>query len=319
MKNRLLYILFAAGLLVAMTACEPKFDYSWTSYVIMDETSVSIAEDDETGILTLGVSAFTQKGTPRTDVSFELIDGDGDNGAKQGVDYTLISPVNGMLYFEGESTLYIQIRISNANVGVYTGRKTFKVVLTDVSNGYDLGGAYTTTVTITDADRNLDAVGIAGTYMAEGIDYPGVSATWELTVHQDENDSNIYWVDGLTPEDAGMYALYGTGYCAMGYYGDASEETFVIPSQISASWYESSYGLYIGWVPCTQYDGSWYFGDSSGYFPNLTFYMLDSDTWESDYGMFLAGFTSNEMTYDSFYNGGFFDVVAPPIKIYRID
>ncbi len=320
MKNKLLYILFGAAVLVALTACEPKFEYKWTSYVVMSETSVSIAEDDSTGVLTLAVTAYAKSGAPKTDVSFRLVDGDGDNGAKQSEgDYSIISPAGGMLYFDGESTCYIQIQISDHNVGIYTGRKTFYVELIDATDGFDVGGAYKTTVTITDSDKNLEATGIVGTYIAEG--YGRISggygdATWEMTVIQHPSDPSLFYVYNITPYAGGLDVEEGgEEYWAYGYYGDATEETFLIPSQVCTGRVSTTSGgtYYLGYTPCTEYDGSSFY--YSRQYPPVTFYMQDADTWESDYGIFNALCSEYDITTFESYLG----VVAPTIKITKID
>ncbi len=148
---------------------------------------------------------------------------------------------------------------------------------------------------------------ITGTYIAFGYDYQG-DMNWTMTIHRDTGDPTKYWVDGLTPNDAGRYETSGTSHCAHGSLSDDGT-TFVIPSQISSGWIEGDF--YIGWAPCVKYDGNWYY---DGDFPDITFtYDPDTDTWISDYGVFLGAFSTASLSSESF--SGYYDVVAPPITI----
>ncbi len=183
-------------------------------------------------------------------------------------------------------------------------RRTGAITVTYAGKVYD---AFVETIIVSQAiEEGFD---IVGKYLASGYDCYDGDTTWEMTIHQDAYDPDKYWIDGLTPTDEGFYSR-GTFYCAYGYFGDDSKETFVIPSQIT-DWISSGY--YVGWTPCTLYDGDWYY---DGDYIDLTFTMKDSSTWESDYGVFLAAFISKDLVAGALYS--FFDVVAPTITITKI-
>ncbi len=304
-----LYILIGAALLVAMTSCEPKYEYKWSSYVVMNDTAVSVAED--AGTVTLGVTAYPQSGTPNLEVQFLVEDGDGENGAKDGVDYTIVSPANQVLVFSGDTTVYITFRISDANVGIYTGRKQFKVTLLAATNGYELGGAYYTTVTITDTDKNLEGDTIYGTYNANGDAYSDsgpVNQNWELLIIADETNPDLVYIDGLCPSFTDMYATYGTDGVPYGYLDNDDTELHV-PTQVLNL---KASGYYLGYMACTQYDDGYYY---SSQYPDIVFYKNSDGTWTSDYGVFLMACETQDITTAS----AFFDVVIPSITLTKID
>ncbi|MCD8312815.1 MAG: hypothetical protein LUC24_01475 [Bacteroidales bacterium] len=313
--KKILYILAGAALLAVLTSCEPKFKYDKAAYVILDETSVSVAEN--AGNLTIGVSAYPLDGKPNTEVEFEVIDGTGENGARNGVDFSVVTPQNGILTFDGDSTAYITFRISDANVGIYTGRKQFTVRLTGVTNGYTIGGAHTVTVTIADTDRNLEGEPVFGTYSASGdvlaSSTSSVHGEWELKILEYPGNDEMVYMDGLAPTFTGGYDTYGDyRYAAYGWLEDDGM-TLVIPSQVLDTKTSTAEGsMYIGYTPCVQFNNGWYY---NGSFPDLKLH-YDSATgiWSADYGVFVGGFTSKELSSMTVY----FDAVAPGFTIVKV-
>lgn len=323
--KRILYILIGAAMIAALSSCEPKFEYTKVPYVIFNESSISAPENlaelnaTHDSLLTVLVTAYPVEGKPHTEVMFQINDGEGDSGAKMGTDFTVVSPANGVLFFDGDATAAITIRLSEDNVGIYTGRKKFSIELTEATNGYTIGGAYATTIYITDSDRNLDGESVYGVYSATGsvlaTNTTATDETWQLKIYEYPDDEELVYVDGLVPTFTGGYDTYGDfRYAAYGWLED-NGNTLVIPSQILETEYTYSGTTYLyGYTPCVEFssDDGWLY---SGTFPDLKFYYNSaSDSWISNYGVFLAGFTSMELSSMAVL----FDAVAPTFTLVKL-
>ncbi|MCD8313028.1 MAG: hypothetical protein LUC24_02605, partial [Bacteroidales bacterium] len=175
-----------------------------------------------------------------------------------------------------------------------------------------IGGAYAVTVTITDTDKNLDDT-IEGIYAVNGgAYYSSGTATdqqWEMQIVQDDINPDLLYIDGLAPACEGWYASYGSAYCAQGYLS-SDEEQLIIPSQMLDGITMSGY--YVGFGACVEYDDGFYYSSS---WPDVTFTKQSDGSWISDYGFFIMGCTSNDISTFSV----FFDVSIPGLVITKVD
>ncbi len=301
----------AAALLLAATACQSGHEFVTESFINFESPAVSVKEN--AGTVEIKVKAYPQNGVPDTEATFEIIDGEAVNG----VDFSLVSPANGLLSFHGDSTAVITFSLSGSDIGIYTGRKNFSVLLTSASNGYSLGGLYSTTVTITDIDRDPDNSRITGTYTASGAALSGgalVRTSWEMNIMDHDTEEGAYFMDGIVPLLEGSYATYGNNGLSVVCYLSEDGGKITVPPQVCSSMYFSTY--YLGVVPGEIYDeGN---GLSAAYSTEfgVTFsYDTSSGTWISDYAVLLLALTKAAIDEDSI--AGILDCVDFPVTFVK--
>ncbi|MCD8206796.1 MAG: hypothetical protein LUD72_02555 [Bacteroidales bacterium] len=142
-----------------------------------------------------------------------------------------------------------------------------------------------------------------------------VEKTWTLTIY--ENYAPTVVIDGLLPESAGYY--YPDEEEPMeAYIAEAFLDSYgrlIVPSQFSG--YAMSVAgstLYIGYTPCTDFDGTNIYMDVTG--PDCVFtYNSATKTWTSDYGLVLGLFTS--YSFSTMY--AYSDVAVPTISMKKAD
>lgn len=288
--KKLSKILLGAGIVASLAACDRKAEFTTSSFVAFDATSVEVAED--AGSLQIPVYAYAKNGDyafPRsesasTSVTFEIVDGTAVNGT----DFT-VEPANGVLTFSGSSESGITVTPVDHD-GVRTGDLSFTIRITGASDGFTLGGARELTVSIKDQDHPL--ANLLGQYTAVS----GDGTSWTMTWMMDEEDESIVWADGMTPEIVGYGGLV---------YGVVSENNSVVTFSMPQFLPITSGDYYTGLV---LFDGEYYYSDGE----LVLTYDAASGTWTSEYGLMFGAFEESENV-DSFV--GYFGMVAPGITL----
>lgn len=191
--------------IAAAVACGRKEDYVTEAYATFTSTSFTVNEN--VGTVDVPVTLHNSKGG---DVSLAVAIVDGT--AVAGTNCEIVSPASGVLTFaEGETEKNVTVSIKDQS-GVYTGKLTFRLSLTSVTDGVSAGAFDVASFTINDLDHPL--ADILGSYTASGYKYyQGVVAfnPYTLTLSADDDDVNVVWVDFIVPMLSDL-AAYGEGY-----------------------------------------------------------------------------------------------------------
>ena len=198
--NKNIYKFLLAGIALAATvaSCDlnkvPEFDDA-DSFAGFDATSYTFDENVGTIKIPVTIASIDPK---QTVVSYTVIDGEGDQGAKVGTD-VIVKDESSVLSFDGTvRTQYIELEIKERmenGVSAYTGDLTFTIRL-ESAGSINVGADNLCTITITDLDHPL--ADILGTYTAQGSDR-GNPYSWTLTLSKDDEDPNVVWADALVP------------------------------------------------------------------------------------------------------------------------
>ncbi len=236
------------------------------------------------------------------------------NGGEYSFTYSVANPVDG-----GEVTCSVDadwignFDFTDYGTVIFTvdENESVKLRTAEITVAYNYSGASLSSfVSVVQDHGSGNVEDILGVYEASGPAYSSTDfcsdQTWTLTIYDDMG--NYVLVDGLTPQYAGGYEKYGDHRCsANAYYEDGK---IIVPSQISEYAQVVSGGVtyYFGFTPCTYFSFDEGFCFDAG-FPDLVFtYNEDSDTWQSNYGMFAAGFPTTSL---SSFTGVVFDMTAP--------
>lgn len=246
--KKILYLIAISAAAVAMsTSCSnlnnyPVFDDA-NAFVSFGKVSVTVPEN--AGYAKIPIVLSSVAGISTT-VSYELVDGEGEYGAKAGIDF--IVPDDCTATFDAEhriDTITIQI-IDRPQE--YTKDLNFSVKITETGSVTD-GAANQCTVTITDLDHPLSS--IIGTYTATSAN----GNTWSMTLYSDESDDTMIWI-----EDIGNFASGGWPLDQTMFYGVANIESnsISIPIGQESEFIYDAYGVPI--TLCTTDGASVYYG-----------------------------------------------------------
>lgn len=296
--NKNIYKFLLAGIALAATvaSCDlnkvPEFDEADAFAAF---TSVSYSIDENKGQLSIPVT-IASINPIATVVSYKVIDGDGESGAKAGIDYKVVDDGSSVLTFDGTvRTQNIVIDIirrtdESGSTAVFTGDLTFKVVL-ESAGSINLGADNECTVTIVDLDHPLSDV--LGTYTATSND----GTSWTLTMLKDAEDQSMVWIDGIVPYAAGQgedYYIYATV--------SSDHKTISIPNgQVFTAMYSSYYQVYLG------FDGDYIYGSGT-----TDLKLQDDGTWYTEGGFYLGALTDPN---DLNSLAGYLDMVYPGITL----
>ncbi len=194
MKNsyKLLYIVM---MVVIFTSCKNDpimFDKSKT-YVAFTSTSASVVENENSLVIPLMVAALT--GSPSVTVNFEVRTEGIANPAIEGTDFTIGS--SGSVDFPDGSGM-ANITIQPIDNDLFTGNKSFELVLTSNSKNYPTGAENVITVTLKDNEHPLAKW--IGTYAVAAASYgsPGAwDEAWLVTTEPDPDDVNNLILNGI--------------------------------------------------------------------------------------------------------------------------
>ncbi len=193
-------IIFAVIALLLIVSCDRKLDFQHNTFFTFDRVSLSVSESS--GTISVPVSLFNPTGN-KCQVAVEGVDGEGESGAVDGVNYKIVSPASGVLTFEGDNTTQ-EVEIALTPVAGLTGSKNFEIRLSSLTRGVSVGGYDVTTVKILDDDHPLaDFIGKwTGTLL-------------EMTTNMSyETEINIEAVESNYSRltfDTGLDPVYGKG------------------------------------------------------------------------------------------------------------
>lgn len=195
MKKTLTYIATALFAAAAFSACDkneyPVFDDK-NAFVAFDKVEVSISENysKDEAVYKIPVTLASVAGLEET-VAFEIVEPE-SKGAKEGVNYELLTTSRTLSFNAEKRTQYIELK--TIYDGVYTGDLKFTIVLKE-SETLATGSEDECVVTINDEDHPLSA--ILGAYTAKGDNYWDGATTWTMTLYKDADDDHKVWFDNL--------------------------------------------------------------------------------------------------------------------------
>jgi hypothetical protein len=200
MKNtyKLLYIVMMA---VIFTSCKNDpimFDKSKT-FVAFTTSSASVMET--ANALDIPVMVASVPGSPAVTVNFEVKTEGIANPAVEGTDFTIVSG-NSVDFPEGSG--YANITIHPIHNTLFTGNKSFELVITSNSKNYPNGAESVMTITLKDNEHPLAKW--IGTYMVNAVSYrnPGpYDETWLVTTDSDPDDVTKLLITGVGAEGSG--------------------------------------------------------------------------------------------------------------------
>jgi hypothetical protein len=151
MKRNIILFVAAAFALLSMASCNRKVEYQFDTYATLYHSSFTVKED--AGEYSIPVLIQNAKGGD-LQVAVNIAEGK----AVEGVDYEVISPVNGILSFSGETdSLAVVVKIFDTFVGEFTGTKDFTVSISPATEGLTMGTISSARVMIDDLDHPLAA------------------------------------------------------------------------------------------------------------------------------------------------------------------
>lgn len=151
MKRNIILFVAAAFALLSMASCNRKVEYQFDTYATLYHSSFTVKED--AGEYSIPVLIQNAKGGD-LQVAVNIAEGK----AVEGVDYEVISPVNGILSFSGETdSLAVVVKIFDTFVGEFTGTKDFTVSISPATEGLTMGTISSARVMIDDLDHPLNA------------------------------------------------------------------------------------------------------------------------------------------------------------------
>ena len=151
MKRNIILFVAAAFALLSMASCNRKVEYQFDTYATLYHSSFTVKED--AGEYSIPVLIQNAKGGD-LQVAVNIAEGK----AVEGVDYEVISPVNGILSFSGETdSLAVVVKIFDTFIGEFTGTKDFTVSISPATQGLTMGTISSARVMIDDLDHPLNA------------------------------------------------------------------------------------------------------------------------------------------------------------------
>jgi hypothetical protein len=166
-------LLYLFVLVAVFASCKNElimFDSSKT-FVAFASSAVTGIETD--AVVNVPVMVAALNGSPAVTVSFDVVTDGIDNPAVEGVDFTL-TPDGTVNFAEGSGIINIQvIPVDN---DLFTGNKSFKIVLTSNSKNYNTGSQSEVTVVLKDNEHPLAKW--IGTYDVAAVSY-GSPGEWD--------------------------------------------------------------------------------------------------------------------------------------------
>lgn len=192
--KRTFYILLILLTVGVFTSCEKErimFDESM-SFVAFTAKTTSVGEVNKTVNIPVLVTATS--GKPSVEVSYAIVSQEEANPAIEGTDFVVKSAAT-LKYPDGNG--YDNIVIETIDNNVFTGTKTFKIVLTTNTLSYDFGAIDTIVVSIPDDDHPLGWM--LGNYDSKVTETANGSTEHPVTISAIEGETakvNIYGMSG---------------------------------------------------------------------------------------------------------------------------
>ena len=196
MKRNIILFVAAAFALLSMASCNRKVEYQFDTYATLYHSSFTVKED--AGEYSIPVLIQNAKGGD-LQVAVNIAEGK----AVEGVDYEVISPVNGILSFSGETdSLAVVVKIFDTFVGEFTGTKDFTVSISPATEGLTMGTISSARVMIDDLDHPLAAW--IGSWTGEMTGYfgnwPKAATTFTVSADPDGDPfSDLIVSGGINP------------------------------------------------------------------------------------------------------------------------
>lgn len=200
MKNtyKLLYIVMMAFIFTSCKNDPIMFDQSKT-FVAFPVSTAAVAENENA--LDIPVMVAGIPGGPAVTVNFEVRTEGIDHPAIEGTDFTILSA--GSVDFPDGSGM-ANITIHPIDNDLFTGNKSFELVITSNSKNYPTGAESVTTITLKDNEHPLSKW--IGTYAVAAVSYgsPGEwDEGWLVTTEPDPDDVNKILISGVGAEGSG--------------------------------------------------------------------------------------------------------------------
>ncbi len=194
--KRINIILAAVALLLAV-ACNRKVEFQYETFVTFYDATYSVNERE--GTMIIPVNVYNPNGK-EVQVTVTGIDGEGDNGAVEGVNYEILSPASGVLVFpDGETTQNIEVALLHDKS--LTGTKTFELKINSGTEGVNVGGFNMTTIKILDNEHPLvHLIGEWSGYLLSYFSEGEINTTFNIeAVDDDETYTKLLIDSGLEP------------------------------------------------------------------------------------------------------------------------
>ncbi len=223
-------IILAALLLLAVS-CNRKMEFQHETFVTFEEVTFSVNEG--VGSVSIPVAVYNPNGK-EIQVTVSGVDGDGEKGAVQGVDYEIASPASGILTFSAGSDKQM-IEIDLLHDKNLTGTKNFKIRINSATDGINVGGFDLAAVKILDAEHPLAPMIGEWTGTLKGL----TGTDYETTINIEAVDDDDTFTR-LTL-DSGIDPMFGKGLdVAFIATANAAEGIIELPSE-QLNGYENFY------------------------------------------------------------------------------
>ena len=220
----------AAALL--LSSCNRKVEYNYETYATLYHHTFAVAET----VGQLEIPVLLNNGTGGdVQVSVTVTEG----SAQEGVDYEVITPVNGILSFSGETdSLAVVIQI-NSFEGEFTGTKNFSVNIASATEGLLLGQTTNANVVIQDLDHPLAPLEGEwdGTVNFATNPPTPLSTTLKFTIDAEDETYSKMYLEGWEAHPS--YKGYALPVVAS--YDSKTSTIYVQPGQ--AAWGVDGYGF----------------------------------------------------------------------------
>lgn len=212
--KRTLNIISVAMLLTFVVSCGRKMGFEYTSYVSLESVSYSVDEDVE--LLTIPVKVYNSNGG---EVQVKVFTEDGK--AKEGTNYSIVSPVSGVLSLAaGETEGVIVVNIVNIDDPDPDGTLDFSVKIASVEgSSTPVGGCNEAKVRINDLNHPLRA--FIGTWSGSITEYQGTPTSITINILPFEGDETFnklmiydldpYWASNGYSAEKGFNIVQAVG------------------------------------------------------------------------------------------------------------
>ena len=198
--KRNIFITAVALVMTLSVSCGRKVEFEHTSFASFE--AASYVFDEDAGVVTIPVVLYNPT-SEKVQVTFQTIDGK----AKEGADYVVVSPVNGVLELGGGVTsVDIELEIMPDHPTM-TGSKDFQISIASATEGFSVSSKNVTKVKIKDLDHPLKR--FIGEWTATATGLSETKHSWTVTIEGDETDPtyNRLIVSDLEPASASWYGL----------------------------------------------------------------------------------------------------------------
>ena len=198
MKRNIFII--SVALVMSLVSCDRNVDFKSSSFASFD--AASYVFDEDAGEVSIPVVLYNPT-DEKVYVTFRTIDGK----AKEGVDYEVVSPVEGILELgAGVNSAEIVLEIKPDHPAL-TGSKDFQLSIASASEGFSVSSMNVTKVKVKDTDHPLKR--FIGEWTATAAGYSETKYSWTVTIEGDDTDNtySTLLVYDLEPAAVQMYNL----------------------------------------------------------------------------------------------------------------